>query len=129
MIIDKFSLIVKYGVKVGCSYNFVLYRCQKVHIFVFSVDCDDLLIEVRLDARVQLQVDVRVLTWQLETHHNFPALMEPQLTDFWRFLSYCSPILLHQVFVAAVDVWPVLAQPVDHILKSRRFVWLQLSER
>ena len=53
-----------------------------MHVFALTVDGDDFLIEVGLNARVELQVDVGFLSWQLDAKHDLTALMNPQLADF-----------------------------------------------
>ena len=58
-----------------------------MHVVALTVNGNYFLIEVGLDARVELKVDVGLLAWQLDAKHNLTALHDSQFADFGRILS------------------------------------------
>ena len=113
-----------------------------MHVFALTVNGNDFLIEVGLDARVELKVDVGLLARQLDAKHNLTALHDPQFADFWRILS--AELLGSFVLIAFTSIRVHLVvfhallgrlhllritQSMDHVFKRRRHVWLDLGER
>ena len=97
------------------------------------------MVEVGLDARVELKVDVGLLAWQLDAKHNLAALEDPQFAYLWRILSaellgtfvliaVAAAVRVHLVVLHALLGRLRVTQSVDHIFKRRRHVRLDLSE-
>ena len=62
--------------------------CQEIKVSSFGVNCDQLLIEVRLDTLIELKVNICVLVGQLDSHDNLTALVDPEFADFGSILAW-----------------------------------------
>lgn len=58
---------------------------EEVQRLSLRVDRNQLLIEVRLDALIELEVNILAVSWELQPHDYFAALHHSELSYLWWF--------------------------------------------
>lgn len=109
----------------------MLDRGQEVDVLSLRVHGDELLVKVCLDALVQLQVHILLLSWKLNSHDDFSTLVDSQFADFRcrdHFVVAEVFFTLHFDVCSLFRRQTLLTEPVNHFFKGSRSVGLHIGE-